>query len=210
MKKINFSKINIHLFAQLPDHEKKMTLSSMITMVRIVLVPIIVVAMIKGCWGAAFLLFISAALTDMIDGIVARILDEKTFLGASLDVIADKLLILSCFATLAFVKTPLFALPPGFVFFVLIKEIIQVGGAFFLYYLAGYLNVQPTLLGKLTMVVHTNFIIWLFACYFFKWLPVKTYYTMLALVICLVSVSLLQYIIIGYAHYMDTAQRENI
>lgn len=210
MKKINFGRINLRSFFTLPAHERKVTLSTLITLIRIFLTPIIVVAMMYQYWGIAFILFVTAVVTDSVDGYVARLRNERTFLGASLDAIADKLLILACFFTLAFVKTPLFVLPQGFVLFVLTKEIAQLAGAAFLYIKNGYLDVRPTLIGKMTMVVQSGFIIWLFACYFFQWLPIKTYYTMLGLVILLVSVSLLQYMRIGLKiFFKHSHQKEN-
>lgn len=162
------------------------------------LAPCIVLAMVMHYWGFAFWLFLIAALSDTIDGSIARLSGEKTFLGACLDPIADKLLILSCFFTLAFVQSPLFSVPLWFVLFVLIKELIVLGGAFTILLLGGQLTIGPTLLGKVTTLVQMAFIIWLFACYFFHWLPIKTYYTMLGLVFCLTLLSLIQYIRIGF------------
>jgi len=174
-----------------------MTLSTLLTLVRMGLTPFIVGAMVASWWGTAFVLFCIAAITDVLDGNLARWLNEKTFLGACLDPIADKLLVLSCFATIAFVKSPLFSIPLWFVVLVLCKESILIGGAIILYYLKGHIEMRPTLLGKTTTVVQMGFIIWLFACYFFQWVPVKTYYCMLGIVIILVFSSLAQYVIIG-------------
>jgi cardiolipin synthase len=160
-------------------------------------VPIIVGAMIAGCWGYAFFFFVVACFTDVIDGLLARLLNEKTFLGACLDPIADKLLLISCFFTLAFVTTPLFSVPRWFVLFVVSKEVIQIVGAFIIYRLRGHLDVQPTFLGKTTTCIQMIFIMWLFACYFFCWMPMKTYYTMLGVMISFISASFGQYVRIG-------------
>ncbi|MGB8367495.1 MAG: CDP-alcohol phosphatidyltransferase family protein [Candidatus Babeliales bacterium] len=197
MKKINLRKFNLHLFHHLSAQEKRITIATLFTLTRLLLTPFIVVSMVESYWGIAFLLFLVAALTDVIDGSLARLCNQKTFLGACLDPISDKLLLLSCFATLAFIDTPLFAIPRWFVLLVLGKEILQVGGAIVLYNVKGHLDVRPTLLGKLTMVAQVCFIIWLFACYFFHWVPLKTYYTMLGILLMLVFVSLVQYVAIG-------------
>lgn len=187
----------INFFKKLPPHEKKITLSTMLTLLRIVLVPCIVGSMLEGWWGVACALFCIAAITDVLDGYLARWLNEKTFLGACLDPIADKLLVLSCFFTLAFVQSPLFIIPQWFFILVLVKELILLGGSVVFYLIKGHLDVRPTLLGKSTAVVQMGFIIWLFACYFFHWLPVKTYTSMLAIVLIMVFASLIQYIGIG-------------
>ena len=191
-------KFSLSFLKKLSAHEKRLTIPTLFTIARIVLTPIIVTAMIYNKWGVAFWLFLLAALTDTIDGTLARLSGEKTFLGAALDPIADKFLILSVFLTLAFVKTPLFSVPLWFVSFVLIKEIIVLGGAGLMLSLGKPLHINPTWLGKTTTLMQITFIIWLFACYFFHWLPVKTYYAMLSLVAILVFLSFIQYVRIGF------------
>lgn len=190
-------KFSFRLFKKLPDREKKITLSTAITLIRIALTPIIVFAMIFNSWGSAFWLFVIAALSDVLDGYLARLLHDHTFLGACLDPLADKLLILSVFCTLAFISTPLFVLPAWFVLIVLAKETILILSAVVLYYKQGHLEVKPVLLGKLAMVVQTLFIIWLFACYFFHWMPVKTYTIMLGVVLLVVLASFANYALIA-------------
>jgi phosphatidylglycerophosphate synthase len=98
---------------------------------------------------------------------------------------------------LAFVQSPLFVIPKWFVWFVLCKEVLQVTGAAFVYLSKGHIEIRPTKLGKVTAMAQMCFIIWLFACYFFHWVPIKTYYTMLGLLLILITVSLVQYALIG-------------
>ncbi len=197
MKKINLKKFTLHIFQHLPETEMRITIPTLFTLARIIVVPFIVGAMVMGWWGCAFFFFVFACLTDVIDGLLARFLNEKTFLGACLDPIADKLLLLSCFFTLAFVSTPLFSVPRWFVFFVISKEMIQLAGASIIYAIRGHLNVQPTILGKTTTCIQMIFIMWLFACYFFCWVPMKTYYTMLGIMILFIGGSFMQYAHIG-------------
>lgn len=190
-------KINMDFLRKLPAREKKITLPSVLTIIRIILVPFIVAAMVMHHWGVSFALFVVASITDCLDGTLARLLNQKTFLGAFLDPLADKFLILSCFFTLAFVQSPLFLVPKWFVWFVLCKEVLQVSGALFVYLHKGHIEIRPTILGKVTATAQMGFIIWLFACYFFQWVPIKTYYTMLGLLLILTMVSLVQYARIG-------------
>lgn len=191
-------KLNFQFFKRLPAREKKITIPTLFTIARIILTPIIVTAMVVQQWGVAFVLFVVAALTDLVDGNLARYYGELTFLGACLDPIADKFLILSCFFTLAFVQSPLFAIPMWFVLLVLFKELVLIGSAIAVYLIKGHVEVKPRLLGKLTAVVQMGFIIWLFACYFFRWVPIRTYYAMLILLLVMVFASLIQYLIIGW------------
>lgn len=192
MKKLTWKSLT-----RIPLHERRITFSTMITIMRIILAPCVVVAMMYGTWGKAFILFLIASMTDFLDGNMARLLNEQTFLGACLDPIADKILLVPCFMTLAFIKTPLFIIPLWFVLVVLIRELIVLGGAVMVYYVNGYIAIKPPLLSKLTTMMQMIFIIWLFACYFFQWEPKRTYFTMLSLLLVLVVSSLLQYIYIG-------------
>lgn len=187
----------MRFFRRLPAHEKKLTFSTLITLVRVILTPFIVWAMFFGKWDVAFGLFLIACISDMIDGKLARLLDQQTFLGACLDPIADKILILSVFFALTFLEHPLFIIPRWFLLIVLCKEMILVGGAFALYLIKGHIQIRPTIFGKATTVAQMAFIMWLFTCYFFEWVPIKTYYTMLGVLLLLVVGSLLQYIRIG-------------
>ena len=198
MRNFNFKKI-----FSLPAEQRRLTFSSFITLIRIALVPFIVTAMIAHQWGTAFILFVIAALTDLIDGFVARYFNQQTFLGACLDPIADKILLLSCFFSLAFINSPLFSIPLWLVLIILCKEVIQIIGALLIFIYKGQLIVKPTLLGKLNTVVQILFIIWLFACYFFRWVPVKTYYTMLGLLLLLTCLSFAQYSVIGYRQWRN-------
>lgn len=149
-------------------------------------------------WHIAFALFVVAAITDVLDGWIARWFNQRTFLGAALDPLADKVLVVAVFATLAFVQSPLFAIPLWFVILVLLKEAVQIAGALFVFSVKGHLHIAPTLLGKGTMVAQTIFIMWLFSCYFFAWVPIKTYYAMLTGVLILVILSFIDYMRIGF------------
>jgi len=192
-------KFSLQLFRKLPAYEKKITFSTSLTIVRFILIPFIVAAMIMHRWPTAFVLFVIAAITDVLDGWFARWFNQRTFLGAALDPLADKLLIIAVFSTLAFVQSPLFAIPHWFVMLVLLKEVIQIAGALLLFRKKGHVPIVPTTLGKLTMVAQTIFIMWLFSCYFFAWVPIKTYYAMLVGVLTLVTLSFIDYVRIGTA-----------
>jgi cardiolipin synthase len=196
-KKINLSRFTLHIFNHLPKAEMRITIPTLFTISRILAVPIIIGAMVQSYWGVAFFFFLFACLTDLIDGFLARLLNEKTFLGACLDPVADKLLLISCFSTLAFVSTPLFSIPQTFVFFVIGKELLQIIGALIIYIIRGHLDVHPTWLGKTTTCIQMFFILWLFFCYFFCWMPIKTYYVMLGIMIFFISAAFIQYMRIG-------------
>ena len=164
---------------------------------RIISVPFIVWAMMVHAWGLAAILFSIAALTDILDGAVARWLNERTVLGTYLDPIADKLLVLSCYGALLFVESPLCKIPRWFVIMVLIKELLLLLGAGYLGIIQHSITIKPTVLGKVTMMVQTCFILWLFACLYFQWVPLKTFFVVLSGVVIIVGASFVHYCMIG-------------
>lgn len=199
-------KLDRSLIQKLAGAKNKLTVPTLFTLLRILLVPVIVYAMITHAWGVAFFCFVIAAATDVIDGFLARLCDNQSLLGACLDPVADKFLLLSCFFTLAFIQTPLFTLPGWFFAIVLTKEVIILGGSLILLLSHCGFAVRPTILGKATTVVQVCFIIWLFACYFFSWMPVKTYVSMLAIMLCFVLLSAAQYIHIGLQYFLSAKE----
>src|SRR3990172_4194662 len=97
-----------------------MNLPNYITLVRIVLIPFFINLMIYGYYGSALAVFVAACVTDALDGLIARVTNSMTELGALLDPIADKLLILSAFVTLVLLKM----LPVWLVIFVVSRDVI--------------------------------------------------------------------------------------
>ena len=77
-----------------------MSIPNLITLARILLVPVVVWAIASGQLRLAFLLFLVAAISDGVDGFLAKRFGMKTELGAYLDPLADKVLIVSIYVTL--------------------------------------------------------------------------------------------------------------
>lgn len=174
-----------------------MTVSTALTASRIIAVPFIVGAMGAHHWGIAWVVFMLAAATDLIDGALARYLGDETIFGAYLDPVADKLLIIACYGALAVIDSPLFKIPLWFFYIIFIKELVLVLGALYVCFVRQSVAVRPTLLGKLTMLFQICFIAWLFACAYFHWVPVKTFYVLLSGIVVLAIGSLVQYALIG-------------
>lgn len=188
----------LKILSKFPKKEKRITVATVLTLLRLVFIPFLVYSMINQEWTKSFWIFIVASLSDFLDGGIARFRNEQTMLGAALDPFVDKFLILSVYFTLAFIDTPLFSIPKWFFILVFSKEILLILGSLFLLKKDGPFNVKPTYLGKGAMLIQVAFITWLFSCYFFNWVPVKTYYLMLFLVLFFVGGSLIQYFYLGF------------
>jgi cardiolipin synthase len=82
------------------------TLPNFLTFARLAVLPFLVVAILDGRHGAALVIFLAAAVTDIVDGFLARRFEMGSPLGAYLDPIADKLFLVSSFVVLALPSTP--------------------------------------------------------------------------------------------------------
>ncbi|RUM96468.1 CDP-alcohol phosphatidyltransferase family protein [Pseudaminobacter arsenicus] len=77
-----------------------MTVANMITILRLLLVPVVIYALLTGRMGLAFAGFVIAGVSDGIDGFIARHFNQRSELGSYLDPMADKLLLVSVFVVL--------------------------------------------------------------------------------------------------------------
>ncbi|MDJ1157154.1 CDP-alcohol phosphatidyltransferase family protein [Chelatococcus sp. SYSU_G07232] len=80
-----------------------MTLPNLITIARLFLVPLIVAMIGAGRWQFAFVLFVVAGVSDAVDGFIARRFNMKSELGAYIDALADKALLVSIYVSLSIV-----------------------------------------------------------------------------------------------------------
>ena len=182
---------------QVIQDKKWFTISNCLTFVRILLTPVIVVAIIFKYWYFAFYSFVFAAITDLLDGYLARLLNEQSNLGAMLDPIADKFFLISTFSSLAFLDSPFFHIPIWFVILILCREFTIMLGTFSMMQANINVKINPTIWGKLTTFFQIIFISWIFICYFFSWVPSKTYYTLLGFITAFSIISLVQYVSLG-------------
>ncbi|MFH1831280.1 MAG: CDP-alcohol phosphatidyltransferase family protein [bacterium] len=194
-------------FINMLRYERVCTLSNMLTFVRIALSPIVMFGIFKKWWVLAFSVFIVASLTDLLDGYLARRLNEQTKLGTMLDPIADKIFLVSCFSALAFFSSPSFFIPTWFVAMVVGREVIILVGSSILMFSGVNFEVKPTIWGKLTTFFQLLFICWIFICYFLCWVPMRTYGVFLVLLAVFSLLSLLQYIKI-WLNYVSNLKRE--
>ncbi len=185
------------LFDLLPPHERRITLSTQLTIARFFLVPFVVFFILCHWWYSALILLVIAGLTDFFDGELARLRDERTLLGAMLDPLADKILMIASFWALASIRLPHFIIPPWFIFLLLIKELIQLVGGLLVFMWCGTCYIQPTMLGKGTMALQLAMVIWIALCQAFGCMPIKTYSVLLAVLACCVLGTFLQYSAIG-------------
>lgn len=123
-----------------------MNIPNLITMLRIILVPIIVIFLIDGQELLALFTFMVAGIGDALDGFLARTLKQQTALGAFLDPLADKLLLTTIYVVMAFCH-----LAPGWLaVMVASRDLLIITGIAVLAWNNQFPDMQPTLDSKIT------------------------------------------------------------
>jgi len=130
------------------------TVPNQITLLRLGFIPIFLILISYGQYRWALLILVIAGLSDGIDGVLARRLNQKSALGAYLDPIADKLLLSSSFVILAMAKKVAWWLT----IMVLSRDVLLLVVAAVIILISGYRPFPPSLYGKLTTFFQIVFV----------------------------------------------------
>jgi cardiolipin synthase len=126
-----------------------LTPANQITILRLAFIPFFAILVVGQRYRAALAVLVVAALSDVIDGIVARLLKQETPLGVALDPIADKLLMTTAYLALSFRD----AIPWWLTIMVISRDAAIIITALLISLVAGYRPFYPTALGKASTVV---------------------------------------------------------
>lgn len=127
---------------------------NILTILRLLLVPCFLGASMEGLFTVAFVIFVSAAVTDILDGMIARRLNIKSRLGALMDPAADKTLMVCGFLYYTFAGTlPRLALPGWLTFAVFIRDVLIVLFAYLMYTRVHITRFPPSAAGKASTVL---------------------------------------------------------
>lgn len=125
-----------------------------LTILRILLIPVIVGFLVYDHFEYALVTLIIAALTDALDGSIARLANQRTQFGAYLDPLADKLLLMTAFITCAWLDM----VPVWSVIVVVSRDAILLTGTLLARLTDTALDASPTLLGKATTLFQLAYI----------------------------------------------------
>jgi len=125
------------------------TLPNLITLARLCAVPAAVWLILQHRLDTAFLVFVGAGISDGIDGWLARVRNARSALGAILDPVADKALLVSVYVALAGIGV----LPDWLAILVVFRDVVIVGGILVLWVLGQPPAIKPLLVSKLNTVL---------------------------------------------------------
>ena len=134
--------------AQAPAPGPSLTIPNFITIARLLGVPLLVWLMVADRYLEATLLFVLAGLSDAADGFIAKRFGAISELGAYLDPVADKALLVSVFVTLGFKGV----LPPWLIILVVSRDLFIIGGLMMAYMLGSPMAIRPLLVSKINTV----------------------------------------------------------
>jgi len=155
-----------------------MTTANKITILRMLLIPFFVVEVLYYVRTgnevhrlASLLTFTVAAICDGVDGYIARRYDQKSELGAILDPLADKLLLVSGVVLLSFDHAPhLEQIPLWLTGTIIGRDVLLLAGSIVIHLTVGKMTVRPRFLGKVATVLQMVIVIWILLKWHDAWL----------------------------------------
>jgi len=165
-----------------------MTLANKITILRVLLIPVIIVGLLTSTSYWPLAIFIFSMITDVLDGLAARMKGERTQLGTFLDPLADKLLLTAVYLTLTYLHRI-----PLWVFVVVFsRDLLIVLGWSIIYILMSSSTIIPRTLGKVTTFVQMLAVL----CFLFP-TPRPVHDPIFWIMIALTVLSAIDYVMIG-------------
>jgi cardiolipin synthase (CMP-forming) len=182
----------------------RLSIPNLITLGRILLVPVVVWAIITGRMDLAFVLFLVAAVSDAVDGFLAKRFGMKTELGAYLDPLADKVLIVSIYVSLGIAA----AIPAWIVILVVSRDIMIVGAILLSWLVDRPVEIKPHNVSRFNTGVQIFYACLVLASQGFKFNaePLLTLVMLLVALLTLVSVGLY---LAEWVRHMNSAERGN-
>jgi cardiolipin synthase (CMP-forming) len=146
-----------------------LTLPNLLSVFRILLVPVFLWALLNKKAFEALLIFFLAGLTDVLDGFTARIWHQRSKIGTILDPAGDKLLMVASYVVLSLrsIASPNFV-PIWLTLVVFARDLLIVTGAFIAFLKWGQKTFMPSLLGKISTICQVGTIFLVLLLNFYK------------------------------------------
>lgn len=170
---------------------------------RILLVPVVVWAIAAGHLGVAFLLFLAAAISDAVDGFLAKRFGMTSELGAYLDPLADKALIVSIYVALGVTGV----IPRWLVILVVSRDIMIIGAVILSWLVGKPVKVRPLLVSKLNTAAQIAFACVVLASLGFD-LRLDLLVTILMALVAVLTLLSVAFYVAEWIRHMNSAQTE--
>ncbi len=183
------------------DSNSNLTIPNILTIIRILLTPGFVMAYTGERFDLAWALFAVAGFTDALDGFLARVLKQRSWLGAILDPLADKILIDTSYICLAINGW----LPTWLSIMVVSRDVIIVGGLGFLQFLGVKVDkrIRPSWVSKATTMFQIILVLFVMLQQSFDLSYPALFWSLTFLVAILTLLSGADYVLIGMKYLPD-------
>ncbi len=183
---------------------KSLNIPNLITVIRILLVPLLAIFLLEEKYGYALLVFVIAGVSDGLDGFLARLLKQQTRLGSILDPLADKALLVTAFIILAVIGV----VPRWLAVLVVSRDLIIVAGFTILSLNNRLGQIEPTYTSKLTTFMQLLTVAYFLGIeYLLSLLFLRDY--LLVATAALTVLSCAHYLVIGFRLLGDNGSGDN-
>ena len=179
-----------------------MSIPNLITLARILLVPVIVWAITSGEMAIAFGLFLAAGVSDAVDGFIAKRFGMTSELGAYLDPLADKAMIVSIYVALGIAGM----IPRWLVILVVSRDIMIIGAVILSWVVGKPMPVRPLPVSKVNTVAQIVFAGLVLASLGFHWQIETAVQAMTAIVAALTLLSIGFYLAAWVRHMAESGR----
>lgn len=130
-----------------------MTVANILTLIRLILIPVFALLTVEEKLSTALVVFVIAAITDLLDGLTARYLHQSTSLGRILDPVADKVLLVTAFVILTLPGHTYRPIPLWLTVIVISRDLFIVLGAAAIFLTTNFREFRPSLPGKVSTCI---------------------------------------------------------
>ena len=171
---------------------RTLNIPNIITLFRVILVPVIICFILGEKYGTALTLFLVAGISDAADGFIARRFNMRSELGATLDPLADKILIIATVLALG----RLGLLPVWLMLVIVCRDLVIAGGALTWHFTIGRVEMAPIFMSKVNTFVQVG-MIFLILCHASSLVQISAVRPFLYYLVLLTSlVSGIQYVLV--------------
>ncbi len=123
---------------------EQVTIPNLISIIRLALVPYIILTLLEGRFMLAFFLFVAVGISDGVDGFIARKFNQRTVLGAYLDPLADKVLLISVFLVLGYMEI----IPLWLTIAIVTRDVLITAGVLVAFFIGNPIAIKPLFVSK--------------------------------------------------------------